>query len=55
MLIIKPVLAGFAALSVICVTIPAAFAQENYDNWGLLKSEFESTGGGGIMRSRNSW
>lgn len=46
---IKPIFAGLAVFVVVCTTFTVAIAQEHYDNWGLLKSEFESTGGGGIM------
>src|SRR5829696_5816293 len=39
----------------ICFAVPTLFAtvtagaQESYDRWPLLKSEFPSTGGGGIV------
>src|SRR5262245_37434753 len=39
----------FAAAAIIAIAMSAASAQENYENWPLLKSTFESTGGGGFV------
>lgn len=38
-----------AASVLVVVVASGASAQESYDNWPLLRSTFESTGGGGIM------
>jgi len=38
-----------AASTFALLAIAGASAQENFDSWELLKSEFESTGGGGII------
>ena len=38
-----------AAPALALLAITTASAQENFDRWELLKSEFESTGGGGII------
>jgi hypothetical protein len=38
-----------AASALMALTVSGAAAQENYENWALLQSTFESTGGGGIM------
>jgi len=38
-----------AAPALVLLATAAASAQENFDRWELLKSEFESTGGGGII------
>jgi hypothetical protein len=38
-----------AALGLASVALSGARAQENYENWELLQSTFESTGGGGII------
>src|SRR4249920_2707664 len=43
----RAVLAAVAALML--AAIAAASAQESYESWAILKSPFESTGGGGIM------
>jgi hypothetical protein len=36
-------------LAAVALAAPAALAQENYENWPVLRSTFPSTGGGGIM------
>jgi hypothetical protein len=38
----------FAAAALVAVSAVAA-AEENYESWGVLKSTFPSTGGGGVM------
>jgi hypothetical protein len=38
-----------AACAIVAFAAPAAWAQENYESWPLLRSTFPSTGGGGIM------
>jgi hypothetical protein len=40
-----------AAVAATCLAagISTAWAQENYESWDLLRTPFESTGGGGIM------
>jgi len=40
--------AGMIASGLVITPLPA-FAAENYDGWPLLKSTFQSTGGGGII------
>ena len=40
--------AGMAAMATLFTSLPAT-ASEAYDAWELLKPEFESTGGGGII------
>ncbi|MBC8050327.1 MAG: hypothetical protein H7X92_09315 [Chitinophagales bacterium] len=37
------------ALAVMTVSASAAYAQENYADWPVLKNPFPSTGGGGVM------
>ena len=39
----------FAAGIVALIAIPRARAEDNFDSWPLLKAEFPSTGGGGII------
>jgi hypothetical protein len=38
-----------AASALLVLAMAGASAQENYESWAILKSPFESTGGGGIM------
>ncbi len=38
-----------AAISLKCFAVFGALAQEDFSKWELLKPEFESTGGGGII------
>src|SRR3979409_1003536 len=37
------------AASAVAAFATAAISQDNYESWAVLKSTFESTGGGGIM------
>jgi hypothetical protein len=41
--------AGALAAIFVALAAASALAQENYETWPLFKSEFPSTGGGGIM------
>jgi hypothetical protein len=43
-------IALFAASALIALTISGASAQENYESWPPLKSTFESTGGGFVIK-----
>jgi hypothetical protein len=45
----RPACTTFAAAILVALAASAAAAQENYAAWEVLKSPFESTGGGGIM------
>jgi hypothetical protein len=49
MLSATPARTTFAAAILVALAASAAAAQENYAAWQVLKSPFESTGGGGIM------
>jgi hypothetical protein len=40
--------AGFAVVVFVSAVAPAP-AEESYESWGVLKSTFPSTGGGGVM------
>lgn len=37
------------AVALMSLAMATASANDNYENWALLKTPFESTGGGGIM------
>ena len=37
------------ALAIVTLISNSAVAQENYETWEILKSEFPSTGGGGFV------
>ena len=41
--------AGALAAIFVALATASALAQDNYEGWPLLKSEFPSTGGGGII------
>ena len=41
--------AGFLAIVFASLSFSGVTAQENYERWELLKTEFPSTGGGGII------
>jgi hypothetical protein len=41
-------IAGLAVVLFVSAVVPAP-AEENYESWGVLKSTFPSTGGGGVM------
>jgi hypothetical protein len=44
------VVTGFCLAAVfMAFAMPAASAEENYENWTILRSTFPSTGGNGIM------
>ena len=49
MLSARPARTTFAAAILVALAASAAAAHENYAAWEVLKSPFESTGGGGIM------
>jgi hypothetical protein len=44
---------GAAAAAIFAITAAAAQDQENYGNWGVLKSTFPSTGGGVVIGEYN--
>ena len=45
----RPFLLAAATATLFALPLSAARAQENYGAWPLFQSEFESTGGGGII------